>query len=241
MSWGLLIPIIIVKVVASLPRMAANSVGLCFESKFEIGGRTIERPKHFSSKNHKAAFEDVGQYVGNFLTRDVMLCYQDRSLQGKHTLTPKGIPLEVWHEVLEYFAEQGFIERFWEMRLPPWEKDSTQTWNYEIYWHADGTRIERRPAVNVISGEVPGSSPFTPGLLTEAQKQGLIGTQYALTPTDCLHFHWYKNQGQRYAEVTDDNFTRKYVRNRKILSEKEINAGVNKMATILTTAAALKK
>ncbi len=46
---------------------------------------------------------------------------------------------------------------------------------------------------------------------------------------------------QRYITLTDDHFEKLYVRNRSIFAKKEIDAGIEKLATILTAGAALRK
>lgn len=89
--------------VASIPRAVANACGVGYRSSYEMGGRSIVRPKHFSTRAHKAAFENVGDYVVNALTRDVLISFRDRELSQGNFLRPKNVPIEVWHEVLEAF------------------------------------------------------------------------------------------------------------------------------------------
>lgn len=228
--------------VAGVPKAVANAFGGGYRSKYEVGGRTIERPQRFASKAHKAAFENVGDYVSNALTRDVMLAFQDRSLSQENFLRPKGVPMEVWHQVLEFFTEAGLIERYWEMRLPSFDgKYALGEHSYQTPgWHADGTRITDKAQDTVIGGEVPGSTPFSPGLLTVGQKDDLLGTQYALMYTDCLDWHSSIDDRrgiQRYVTLGEEHFKPIYVRNRSILGDKELNEGAKRLAKVFAAAA----
>lgn len=228
--------------IASVPKAIVNAFGGGYRSRYEVGGRVIERPKDFGTKAHKAAFENVGDYVSSALTRDVMISFQDRSLSQESFLRPKGVPMEVWHQVLECFTEAGLIERYWEMRLPSFDgKYALGEHSYQTPgWYPDGTRITDKAQVTVIGGEVPGSTPFSPGLLTAGQKQALLGTTYALMYTDCLY--WREGidgeRGvQRYVTLAEEHFKPIYVRNRSVLGAKELDEGVQKLAKVLAAAA----
>ena len=232
--------LIVGRLILGTPRMIANAVGLWYDSEFTLGGKTVKRPERFNTKAHKAAFEDVGRYVTDALTRDVMLSYIDRDLKKGSFLRPEGVPMEVWHQVLQFFADEGLIQGRWELRLPPYDGKVHNDWSYQTpAWLADGTRIGLTEQT-VIGGVVPDSAPFMPSLLTEEQKQGLIGTQYALTYTDCLDYSWHK-EGQKYVQLADEHFGRVYVRDRKALSSEQTTDGAYKLAGILGTAAALQK
>lgn len=236
-----LVALLGVSAVASIPRAIANACGAGYRSSYDVNGQRIERPKHFSSKAHKAAFENVGDYVSNALTRDVMLCFRDRDLSQDNFLRPKGVPLDVWHEVLEFFAEARLIELHWEMQLPPYDGEILSQWSFRTPdWLADGTRIDHRPKDHPIGGEVPGSAPFSPGLLTTEQKTALLGTQYALTYTDCLHMEGGTREDpapQRYATLGEEHFKKIYVRNRSVLGDKEFEEGAKRLARVFAAAA----
>ena len=230
--------------VTGIPRAVANAFGACYRSHYELGGRSVDRPGHFSSKAHKAAFENVGDYVCNALTRDVMISFRDRDLSQENFLRPKGVSIEVWHQVLECFADAGLIERYWEIRLPSFDGTyALGEWSYQTpAWHPDGTRITETSKDTVIGGTVAGSAPFDPGLLTDAQKASLLGTRYALTYTDCLTYSWHggdrdKPGEQRYVALGEEHFKPVYVRNRSLLGDKEINEGVDRLAKVFAAAA----
>lgn len=231
--------LVVGRLIIDTPRMIANAAGFWYESKFTLGNVTVERPERFNTKAHKAAFENVGRYVTNAMTRDVMISFLDRDLQQENFLRPKGVPLEVWHEVLEFFADMGFIQRRWEMRLPPYDGKVTSPWSYQTpAWLADGTRMEA-PKQTVIGGVVPDSEPFMPGLLTEEQKQSMLGTQYALTYTDCVG--WIHKDGQKYVTLADEHFGRIYFRDRKHLSDEQRTEGAYKVATAIALSQAAQK
>ncbi|MFA6429578.1 MAG: hypothetical protein WCV84_03725 [Patescibacteria group bacterium] len=228
-----LVGLVAVKAAASVPRLIANSVGLGFENKFTIGEKTIKRPDHFNTKAHKAAFENVGYYVTDALTRDVMIAYRDIDLATDCFLRPSGVPLAVWHEVLECFEEQGFIERRWELSLTctldmP-STHSTHTYRNAVSWGPKGEDLER-PKGDIIGGTVPDSVPFVPSLLTEGQKQALLGTQYALHPTTSLA--WQKIE-QKYVTLTAEDFARVYWRPRSLFSATEKHDAVEKVAKMV--------
>lgn len=226
--------VVTVAVIANMPRYVANSVGLGYRSRYELGGRHIERPENFRTKAHKAAFENVGDYVCNALTRDVMICYRDRDLSQESFLRPKNVPIEVWHQILECFANAGFIQKRWELRLPSFDGDRTLgEWSDQTPgWWADGSRIQT-------TSNVDGISTYDPSLLTDEQKAQLLGTRYALTYTDCLQYSWHggdrdKPGEQRYVSLSEDHFKPIYVRERSMLSEKQIDEGVDRLTKALS-------
>ena len=238
MSYGLLFAILVVKFIIGIPGMALNAVGLGYQSEFKIGDRTVTRPKHFNSKAHKAAFENVGHYVVNALTRDIMISFRDRDLSQDNFLRPSKVPVEVWHEVLAYFASEGLIMGRWELRLPPIDREPKRIWDYDVpFWDADGAEFAA-PKDSVIGGLVPDSAQFMPSLLTEEQKAALLGTSYALSST--ANLGWQKLE-QRCITLTEGNFDRVYVRDRSLFTKKEIDAGVDKLVGVLAASATLRK
>lgn len=241
--WALLIPIIAFRLVLDLPRMAANKAGFGFKSKFALGNLVIERPAHFKSKEHKAAFENVGNYVTDPLKRDVMLVFQDRDLEKDSILHPSGIPLAVWHEVLECFAKAGMIEVRWELRIPSvfdgklrfdrlYEHSHTIPW-----WTADGKTIEGLKEVRWEKSG-PYKYEFFPNALTNEQKAALLGKEYRIEPNDTKHGHWPSDKApeQEYVTLGEENFERMYFRSCKLFSEKQIEKGAEKMAWFLRLA-----
>ena len=225
--------------------------GFGFKKKFESGGRTIVRPDHFNTRGHKAAFEDIGNYVTNFLTRDVMIVYQDSSLSDKNSLHPKGISLSVWHEVLHFFVGEGVIVERWELRIPmslkqpSYYSKTSEAWDpYREGWlrtplHGpNGEELE--PAKdNWISGQIPDSTSFNPGLLTPEQKEGLIGLSYK------IYANWMTFYGDEdlNAEIViqERNFRRLFYRRRELISEEAKQRGVEKLAAAIAMSAATRK
>lgn len=151
--------------------------GLLCAQRFEINGQVIERPPELSKTDGKHAFNEVGKYLADPSTDVLLKGFQDISLQRDQSQTP----LEVWHQVLEYFEKQGAIEKRWELRLPT---DLTRPSHIPTHWewtpefstrtavhHQDGTPIS------------PSSeSLFNPRLLTDEQKDALMGSRYKLHP-----------------------------------------------------------
>lgn len=230
--------------VVSIPRAVVNLFGMGYRSRYELGGAAVERPADFSTIAHKAAFENVGDYVCNALTRDVMICFRDRDLSQESFLRPKNVPVEVRHQVLECFWRAGLIDRFWEMRLPSFDGTyALGEWSYQTpAWLPDGTLITERPNDTVIGGTVPGSVGFDPGLLTDEQRLALLGTRYALTYSDCLTYSWHggdrdKPGEQRYVALGEDHFKPIYVRRRADLSDAQVNEGVQRLAKAFAAAA----
>lgn len=125
-----LVGLIAVRVVADIPRMAANAAGFGFKKSFVVGTKTVTRPERFSTKDQKDAFERVGRYVTDALTRDVMLAYMDDALTKKNDLFGMSkIPLAVWHEVLAFYEAEGCIVRRWDLGIPSYgEYLHTPTW-----------------------------------------------------------------------------------------------------------------
>ena len=110
--------IAIVRVTFALPGMALRGVGLGYKKTFRLANLTIERPAHFKSKAQMAAFENVGEYISSAMTLNEMISFEDSSLRGESFLRPNGVSLDIWHEVLNYFKEQGAIEERWRVEIP---------------------------------------------------------------------------------------------------------------------------
>lgn len=180
MSRGILIAFVIGSAIVNAPSAIVRSVGLGYTKKYLMGGKTIVRPAHFNTRAHKKAFEDVGDYVTSFLTRDVLISYQDRSLEKESFMRASGVPLAIWHEVLEFFEAEGVIVRRWELGIP----QSAGGYPYTPSCDAIGKRFEQPKAG--LCGVIPNSVSYDPGLLTDEQKSVLIGQQHVLHPDDCV-------------------------------------------------------
>ena len=217
-----LIALILVRAVLGIPRaLLRSTIGLGYRSRFEIAGRTVERPVEFRSKAHKRAFEDVGRYVTDALTRDVMLSFQDKYLLNDTFWGRKKVPLAVWHEVLAFYAREGCIEPRWELGLPSYgEHLSTPSWGPQ------GERIGRA-ASNPIGGLVPDSTEFCPSLLNDGQRRDLLGKPYALHPSDTL-----KEKAPTYVTLEERHFALTYIRPRKDLSEKSLKEGAKTLQRV---------
>ena len=229
---ALLLGVAAVRTVAYAPKALVKSVGFGYDKRFELEDLVIERPEDFKSNAQKAAFEDVGRYVTNFLTRDVMLAYMDDALKQDNFLRPKNVPIPVWHEVLEYFRDQGAIEQRWELRVPhfyKWDK-STSDCSYAPSWDKDGMVLdEKRDQGNWIGGFAPTESSYSPGLLTDEQKAFLIGVDYAMCRVgDVPELPRHK--------VREEDFARVFYRNREALTNKSKEKGAETLAKILIAA-----
>lgn len=229
---ALLLGVAVVRTVAYAPKALAKSVGFGYEKRFELEDLVIERPEHFKSNAQKAAFEDVGRYVTDFLTRDVMLSYMDDSLTRENFLRPSNVSLPVWHEVLEYFRDQGVIEQRWELRVPhfyKWSK-SISTSSYAPYWDKDGMPLdEDRGKNDVIGGFIPAENSYSPGLLTDEQKVSLIGVEYAMCRVDDVP------ELPRHT-VKEEDFARVFYKNRQALTDKSKEEGAETFAKVIIAA-----
>lgn len=228
-----LIGLIALRAVASIPRAAANAAGFGFKKTFEIGGKTVARPERFSTKAHKRAFEDVGRYVTDALTRDVLLSYMDKDLTRKGGIFDKSdVPVEVWHEVLEFFEAEGCLFHRWELGLPSYgEHLSVPSWT------ADGGRFEEKPKVSAIAGLVPDGRAFEPSLLTDEQKAELLGKPYALHPADSIGPGSWQKPAQEYVTLEEKHFARVFVRKREQLTEESLKKGAETLREVFASQA----
>jgi hypothetical protein len=254
MNWIALSGLMAVNVVLAVPTMALNAAGLGFRKKYRIGGRDVVRPRHFDTKAHKAAFEDVGDYITNALTRDAMISYQDDALSDGSFLRPKNVPLPVWQEVLAFFAAEGCIEGYWQLRLPRCLKKpdyyrylgpNAQGWNpYDRYQlrtpqHGPGGEPLTANKESAFSGEIRDPNNYSPGMLTDEQKQALLGKPYPLYPSN-----YEPRRGEDVTEavvVEERHFSRLYYRNRAVLSEKDFRRGAKRFLTVAAMAGSGRK
>jgi hypothetical protein len=222
--------LVVCALVASIPKAVANSVGLCYANEFIINGKLIKRPEHFKSKGHKAAFEIIGKYITNALTRDAMEVFRLSSiLENNFYSYHRFAPAEVWEEVLAFFEAEGAITCYWVMLLP-----SKAGYNITPEWGPDGEDIAQ-PKVGLFSGAVADSVVFCPGLLTDSQKQELIAVgRYAEHRVDYIGPGSWQQPEQTYAVITAANFERLYHRNRKVLSEDDLKRGAEDFVAIVT-------
>jgi hypothetical protein len=94
---------------------------------------------------------------------------------------------------------------------------------------------------NMISGVVAGSREFMPGMLTDAQKQELIGVSYANFPTDCVTkdergYSLYDEQ--RWTTIGEEHFHKLYYRDHSVLSEDDKQKGAETFISIMTASQA---
>lgn len=254
MNWIILLGLTAVNLVRDIPGMAVRAVGLGFRKRYRIGGRDVVRPRHFGTRAHRAAFEDVGDYITDALTRDVMISYQDNALIDGSFLRPKNVPLLVWQEVLAFFAAQGCIEGYWQLRLPRCLKKpdhyrflgpDDQAWDpcdrYQLRTPQHGPDGEPLAAneVGAFAGEIRDPSNYSPGMLTDDQKRALLGKPYPLYPNN------YKPQrGEDITEaviIEERHFDRLYYRNRAVLSEENYRRGAERFLAAVTIANSGKK
>ncbi len=138
---------------------------------FVIDGRTVVRPDAFSDRPQKRAFEEVAMFLVQSGRDDLARFRDDEILRNFHGDRDRA-PLEVWHEVLAWFAAQGHLTAGWALLfryspgthviVPSWDRDGNkgEWWNRSAW--VDGVR-----------------PPFCPWLLTDAERDALVGASYA--------------------------------------------------------------
>lgn len=242
--------LLVVSFVRAVPGMAVRSVGVGFRKKFRIGGRDIVRPKRFNTKAHKAAFENLGRYITNALTRDVMISYQDDKLTDKNAiLIPRNVPLTVWHEVLAFFVEQGCIERYWTLRIPsrlnersysyvpPGQREAWDPYaaiNLRIPSHGPHGEPLQHNKVSAIAGVIRDANNYSPGMLTDEQKRDLLGKPYKLYPDS--YRVWNNEDVTETVVVEDRNFTPIHYRSRSVFSQEDLEHGAELFVKVMGAA-----
>ncbi len=201
--------------------------------------KKIRRPRNWNDKAHKAAFENLGKYVTDALTRDVLIGFEDSSLRSENFMRPSNVPLEVWHEALDLFAREGFIVLRWKLEIPKSltkpEYVTRSDWkpedNIGVPNHGPSGESLEKSKHGAISGEVPDSAPFMPGLLTGDQKNELIGKPYKLHATGGYTFG---GDPEESIIVEEKHFSKIYYRDRKLFSDKDLEKGAEKLTKILS-------
>lgn len=198
-----------------------------YTSVYRFGGRSVVRPVEFASRPHMIAFEDVGNYLGDSLSRDVMLGYEEGCLSGESiSLRPKGIPVEVWRDVLFWFHGQGIIELFWVLKIPtdltpPSYARQAETWTSDTrtpLHGPDGVWLEQKEGA------------FTPGLLTGDEKQELLGTSYRVHPDALSCGLLGKNENPLGMVILEEkHFSRLYRRPKDLLDAAAVADGAKRL------------
>lgn len=207
-----------------VPKVILARFGIGCRSTFEINGRTVRRPERFRSGAHKRAFAAAGERITDAINHNFMENMTDEFIRndtgwmyGKARMAP----LEVWREVLSWYAAEECIFPRWQLGFPRYGQPF-----YVPDWGPDGafTRFRVWEAK-----DVPDPSVFCPNLVTDQQREALIGTNY---PTS-------SNSGEPGAVVlTEDNFRRVYFRPRHVISKADLRKAGNAMARGVAVAAA---
>lgn len=215
--------IVLFVALVNLPRAIAQAIGFCYRRRFDLADGPLMRPPKYSSKPYKIAFQDLGSYVTDALTRDMMYSFQDDSLADKGGLFGRyKISLDVWHEVLAYFAEQGVIEERWTLSIPTIGLRGEVTQHkYVPQWGPKGEKLESAGKDTVLAGFQPEEGGFSPSLLTTAQRDSLIGTEYAMQPSEKVD----TGEAMPKHRVGQEDMTRIYYRNRKVLTDASYRDG----------------
>lgn len=191
-----------VRALASLSRYTLQrTTGLGYKKFWKIGDKVIERPAQFKTRQYRFAFEEVGRYLTDALKRDRMLTFSDRSLTGRHSYVGKRATLKVWHDVLDYFVKAGVVVLRWELELPL--ELNSELMDIPYFHGPNGEKLVRPTEEPTLGG-----MSFDPCLLTNEQKQELIGKPYSLS-----------NRRQESVTVAEKHFRRIYVRLPDLLSE----------------------
>ena len=223
--------------VRTAPTQILNVFGLGYKKRFELADKVIERPEKHNTRAHKKAFEDVGRYVSDALTRDVMISYEDSSLKQESFLRPKKVSMEVWHEVLDHFKEEGLIEERYTLKIPTinWYDGKVSENKYSPKWDKDGNSLDKERAINSpIAGYIPKDGAYDPCLMTKEQKNALVGIEYAMKENENNkkgQHELFKEEVQRH-KITKDDFTKVFYRDRRILTEKSCKEGGEKLLKI---------
>jgi hypothetical protein len=212
------------------PKMALNAAGFCYKKRFELTDMIIERPDSFTTKDEKKAFENVGEYVTDFLARDMMLVYTDSSLTRKGDIWGHDkVSLEAWHKALSYFAEKGAIEEKWSFSMPSYLDGKETSYKFIPCWGPNGEELARPKENTFLGGLAPKDGEFIPSALTTEQKNSLIGKEYSRHNAS---FRWRTDEPLTHT-VTEKDFEKVYYRNRNVISEKSKESDLERFGKIM--------
>lgn len=158
-----------------------NRLGLGYRRKFRLFNTTIVRPKEYTDKFRKVAFERVGKWIEYH--RKSVVRMEDIEFARRYTQESLNIPLEIWREVLEYFKKQGVVESRWRLKIPVTQNPAViddPDYNPEIQSHIPTHYADGSPIPNLNSPGWQTCVPDNPAVLTEEAKQDLLGKPYKL-------------------------------------------------------------
>ena len=176
------------------PRRVLNQVqGRGYAKQFVRGEHCIRRPAQFWSDGTRQAFDLLGHRVCHEFRGDV-INWNEPFL----TLHP-GMTWTDWDQVLEYFVQEGWLERRWVLFLNYRTPEPTSYDHMRVYCSAHGGGHYRigSEKVFVVPLHAPDGTPlslpsrdqyvthalvhqveFWPAYLTQVQKDSLLGNPY---------------------------------------------------------------
>lgn len=163
-------PLYLLVFAVEAPRAIANRLGF-FTKEFAVRDKRIVRPEAFASRAHRFAFQTIGDFLLNPSDPDRLARLTDSEILKDERY--RACPLPVWHEALAFFEREGFIVKYWRMVL-----STIGDCVGSPSWDADGNAIPKPENMRYRYDPFPGELPFWPGLLTEEQMRGLLGTSY---------------------------------------------------------------
>lgn len=205
--------------------------GYFFQKTCKVGERTILRSDQFKTRHQKKAFQEIARYIESPMSRDEMLVYQDAYL--KNDKFSNKIPLEVWREVLEWFANEGVIVERWELKIPmdlkqPSYYSGPESWDpYREGWlktpfHGPNGEILERS-----NDSGSGDTPFNPGLLSLEQKIVLIGETYK------IYDNGRTDDPNEEIIIEERNFRQLYYRPSEMVSQEAKKRLADKMSIVV--------
>lgn len=184
----------IAAVVSEGLRHTAEALGLREGLRYNFRGKEFGVPERFQGIHYKPWFEDVAKTVS---TRAGQRGQVQGHLAETHLRAYNKGRLEVYREILEWFAGEGFLERRWKLLIPsPISPNSD--YRSTPYHDKDGNRLGRLDKEGV---------QWNPYLLTEEQKAELIGVQYPLSAKG----EDAEKYGKLTYEIREGDFTFEYM------------------------------
>lgn len=182
---------------------------------------TLKLPETWTDKPHRLAFDAVGRYVTDALTRHEMLCFEDRHLKDPNSLSYiDNVSLTVWDDVLKLFANAGWILCRWRLVLERPLSHTQEMIRFTPQHDEHGAPLPR-PEKNMLYGLVLEEGKRNNHFLTDEDCHELIRMSYPLYPNDGVRTAEHPDRPEQQHVVVDmHHFERIYYRPFEILDAK---------------------
>jgi hypothetical protein len=157
----------------------------------------------------------LGSYLTNPLTRSELISFTDISLQKPDIFRPKNVSLQEWHDVIAFYAREGWLLKRWGLEIP---NSDNPKWcaRYTPDHNAEGESVDI--GRDNICGPFLKNGVWNPYFLSDEEKQELIGKPYRIYSNKTVNATYNYGEYTTTAVhiVSETDFVPRMVKNRDI-------------------------